>query len=260
TVGGIVDPDKIYGPRLTDAAQQTAQDGVPRPYGWGTFPCAGNIIWTDDLKEHTEKDDGKGGPVSVTYVYTRSYAIAVARGPITGFLIIKRNGKVVYDTRPDAVLTALGYTSRQIKETRAAQAKFEQVVTFYYGDDTQGADPTMTAVLGAGNVPKYHGTAYIVCTDDDVTELGGAIPQYEFVVSVCGTRMTASDVPIFDLLVTGSAVSGGQPVWATSKTVESLSFTGISTSTGADIGAAYASANYGGRWLVIGNGTTRSSG
>lgn len=187
-IGGVVAPEKIHGPKLTDARSQTAQDGVPRTYGYGTFPCTGNLIWVDPtIHEHKKKEKGKGGPTQITYTYTRSYAIAVCRGPIEGYLIIKRNGKIVYDARTDAELSAIGFTSEQIAETRAAQSKFEQVATFYYGDETQTADATITAVKGVGNVPAYRGTAYIVVTDDDVTELQGAVPQYEFVVRECGT-------------------------------------------------------------------------
>ena len=187
-IGGVVAPEKIHGPKLTDARSQTAQDGVPRTYGYGTFPCTGNLIWVDPtIKEVKNKERGKGGPEQITYTYTRSYAIAVCRGPIEGYLIVKRNGKIVYDARTDAELTALGFTSEQIAETRAAQSKFEQIATFYYGDEAQVADATITAVKGVGNVPAYRGTAYIVCTDIDETELQGAVPQYEFVVRECGT-------------------------------------------------------------------------
>jgi hypothetical protein len=190
-IGGIVDPQKIYGPRLTDAVHQTAQDGVPRSWGYGTYPTAGNLIWTSPVSEKKHKS-GKGGPQQITYTYLRSYAIGVCRGPIAGYLIIKRNGKIVYDTRTDAELTAIGYTADQISETRAAQSKFQQIVTLYYGDDSQMPDPTMQAVKGVNNAPAFRGSAYIVVRDDDVTDLRAAVPQYEFVVSNCGTRTDSS--------------------------------------------------------------------
>lgn len=204
-VGAIVDPEKIEGPRLKDASNQTANDGIPRAYGYGRFPCTGNIIWRDVVKEVKNTEGGKGGPEVTTYTYTRSYAIAACKGPISGFLIIKRNGKIVYDTRPDSELIALGYTSDQISETRAAQAKFMEVATLYYGDQT-GPDPTMVAVKGAGNVPNYTGTAYIVLTDDETRE--GEIAQYEFVVAACGER-TQSDVVYARVLWDESTETGG---------------------------------------------------
>ena len=73
-VGGIVDPDKIYGPKLQDARTQTARDGVPIPIVYGTAAVSGSIIWAGPLVETENEDNGKGGPVSVTYTYQRSYA------------------------------------------------------------------------------------------------------------------------------------------------------------------------------------------
>lgn len=185
-VGAIVDPERIEGPRLSEAKTQTAQDGVPLIYGYGTFPCAGNVAWVDEVKEHRHKDDGKGGPEQVTYTYTISYMVVVCKGPISGYKIIRRNGKVVYDARTDAELLALGYTSEEIAETRAAQAEFLQRATLYYGTNDQMPDPTMVAVKGAGEVPAYTGIAYIVMTDDETRE--GEYAQFEFVVAKCGER------------------------------------------------------------------------
>lgn len=189
-VGGYVDPDKIQGPRLTDAVRQTAQAGVPITFGYGTFPTTGNIIWVQPgapTEHKTQERTGKGGPVQITYTYTRSYAIGICEGEITGLLVIKRNGKVVYDARSDAVLSAAGMTAAQISASRAASAAFITKCTIYTGSETQLPDSTIEAWQGVGNVPGHRGLAYIVVHDDDVTELHGAIPQYEFVVAKSGT-------------------------------------------------------------------------
>lgn len=188
-VGGYVDPVKNFGPRLQDAAQQTAIDGVPITFGYGTFPTMGNVIWRSPLREvKKKKRQGKGGQsVNITYTYYRSYAIGVCEGPITGFLQIKKNGKIVYEARPDSDLLALGYTADQVKKIRVAQAKFLNNVTLYLGDDTQMPDPTIESHEGVGNVAPNRGLAYMVVEEDDVTAAEGAIPQYEFVVSACGT-------------------------------------------------------------------------
>ncbi len=207
-IGGWVDPTKIYGPRLSDAQTQTAMDGVPRAYGDGTFPCRGNLIWQDIVKEHKHKDDGKGsGQKQITYTYTRSYAIGVCKGPISGFKAIKRNKKIVFDARTDAELSALGYTSEQIAESRAAQAKFLQKCTLYYGTADQQPDPTIVAVKGVGHVPAYTGTAYIVLTDDETMQ--GEVAQYEFVVANCGDRTEdGADPNATGWLGTGIMASG----------------------------------------------------
>lgn len=184
-IGGYVDPTIIKGPRLTDATQQTANDGVPIPWGFGTFPTAGNIIWTSELRERKKEDDGKGtGVVNVTYHYYRSYAIAICQGirqddgtylPVAGILQVKRNGKVVYDVSPDGT-----------QEQRAQNAKFLRTAKFYLGSEDQLPDATIEAELGLGDAPAYPGTVYMVCANEELTENGGAIPQYEFVVSTLG--------------------------------------------------------------------------
>lgn len=202
-IGGYVDPMKVEGPRLKDARQQTSQDGVPIPFGYGTFPTAGNVIWTDELKEHKKEErQGKGGPKTTTYTYTRSYAIGICEGPIAGLLLIKRNGKVVWDARePDTLRewmqdvpdygTGGGMISNMgvydfWRHAIAWSQRFARKATFYLGDESQMPDPTIEAVEGVGNVPAHRGMAYMVVKDDDLTDMQGAIPQYEFIVAMAG--------------------------------------------------------------------------
>ena len=248
-IGGAIDPTQIQGPRLTDAKTQTATDGAFRTYGDGTFPTTGNIIWVDPIvKEHETTDDGKGsGQEVTTYTYTISSAVAVSKGPITGYKLVKRNKKVVFDARTDAELTALGYSSQQIAETRAAQAKFLEKCTFYYGVAEQTPDPTMVAVKGVGNVPGYSGTAYIVMTDDDTIE--GEVAQFEFVVANCGER-TEDFTGAPTLLITGSAKTVGGPVFAVADASASPEFVGVPQSSGADIELMTATF-HDGTWVAI---------
>src|SRR5690606_24994095 len=158
----------------------------PLIYGYGDFPCAGNVTWVDEVKEHRNKESAKGGPEQITYTYTISYMVVVCKGEISGLKLVRRNGKIVYDARTDSELTALGYSSQDIAETRAAQANFQERATIYYGTQDQMPDPTMVAVKGAGNVPAYTGVAYIVMKDDETQQ--GEYAQFEFVVANCGER------------------------------------------------------------------------
>lgn len=173
-LAGVIDPQKIKGPRLTDATRQTSMEGIPIPWGYGTFPTTGNIIFSGPLVEHEHEDNGKGGPVTVSYTYTRSYAIGICEGPISGIQQIKRNGKLVYDISPTS-------------EILGENSKFLEKCTIYLGDETQTVDPTIEAIVGVGETGPYRGLAYIVLEDDDLTESQGAISQYEFVVQMCGT-------------------------------------------------------------------------
>lgn len=259
-VGAIVAPEQFEGPRLAEAKTQTANDGVPLIYGYGTFPCAGNLAWVDEVKEHRKKESAKGGPETITYSYTVSYMIVVCQGEISGYKLIKRNGKIVYDARTDAELSELGYSSNEIAETRANQAAFLQRATLYYGTQTQMPDPTMVAVEGAGNVPAYTGIAYIVMKDDETRE--GEVSQYEFVVANCGERTDDDSGIVLDypILVTGSFDS--QDIFAVGQATGTLSFDPIPASSGLGDISPSGTAVYGnGYWMSFsnGDGTTRYS-
>lgn len=199
-IGGYVDPDIIKGPRLADAQSQTSMEGAPRPIVFGTAVMSGNVIHAGPLVEHKKKKrQGKGGPVTITYTYTRSYALRICEGPVSGISRVWRDGKLVYDVRdpadwPDAAasITALA----------ADSAKFATGMTVYLGDETQMADPTLEAFPaeyqgGVGNVCAHRGTCYVVFTDDDLTQRQGSIPQYKFEVSVCGATTATSNAGVW---------------------------------------------------------------
>jgi hypothetical protein len=42
--------------------------------------------------------------------------------------------------------------------------------------------PDLEAIWGAGNVPAYRGTAYMVALNEDLTDMSGAVPQWLFEV------------------------------------------------------------------------------
>lgn len=187
-IGGYVDPDVMKGARLTDAAQQTSTVGGIIPRGEGTFRNAGNLIWWTDVKETKKKERaGKGGPVQETYHYSRSYAIGIRLGPCSAIKTIIRNGKVVYEAgvAPEEEYVEDGSGSflneAAVAALRAGNAKFLDKCTIYLGTEDQMPDPTIESYEGAGNVEPFRGLVYIVVRDDDLTDLGGAVPQYEFV-------------------------------------------------------------------------------
>lgn len=221
-IGGYVDPMKIQGPRLTDASRQTSMDGVPIAFGYGTFPTAGNVIWSDRLIERKKTSrQGKGGPKVTEYTYTRSYAVGICEGPIDGILMIKRNGKVVYDARTAEdipIIAAPGggglagpAIRRLIAQLNAQRQGFMGKATIYLGDEEQLPDPTIEAVEGAGNVPAHRGMAYMVVKDEDLTDLQGAIPQYEFVVAKSATA-GAVTAPTPEAAVTARFVNAHFPL------------------------------------------------
>ena len=160
----------IKGNRLTDFAQSTATVGIVIPFGHGEFVTDGNVIWAAlPPKEHvSRKRQGKGGVKQETYTYTMSYAVAFALGELYGYKWIKRNGKVVYTTDPNAPI-----------DDKAYAQKWLQKATLYYGRRSQLPDSTIESYEGSGRVSAFRDIGYIVVEDDDVTEGGGAVPTYE---------------------------------------------------------------------------------
>lgn len=163
----------IKGNRITDFAQTTATVGTVIPFGHGRFPVDGNVIFADlpPKESVTTKKQGKGGVKQETYNYSLSYAVGFCKGPIYGYLWIKRNGKVVYTSDPNAPADDVAYAQ-----------KWLQKATLYYGTMEQLPDSTIEAANGTGKVSAFRGLAYIVVEEDDVTEGGGAVPTYEAAV------------------------------------------------------------------------------
>lgn len=188
-VGGAVDPQKIEGPRLTDAQSQTSSEGVPRSIVYGTAGVAGNLIQSGPLIEHKKKERAsKGGPVTTTYSYTRTVAIRICEAaPLGGTMRLRRvwkDDKLVYDT------SATGKIS-------ADSAAFASILTFYSGDEDQLPDPSLEALPaenggGVGNVPAYRGTCYAVLTDLDCTDRQGAVSQFRWEVCSDATEELVS--------------------------------------------------------------------
>lgn len=197
-MAGLFGSITIKGNRLTEFASQTATVGVAIPYGFGRFPCEGNVIFAPmPPKEHVKKKkQGKGGVKTEEYSYTLSYAVAFCEGPIYGFLTIKRNGKVVWTQDPNASV-----------DDRAYAAKWKQKATFYYGTETQLPDSTIESYRGVGQVSAFRGIAYIVVEDDDVTDGGGAVPTYEAVIIAVGTNYVTTTPYALEDIVEVSADS-----------------------------------------------------
>lgn len=173
-MSGLFGSVTIKGNRLTDLAGQTSTVGRPIGKGFGYVRVEEpNVIWTAGIpKEHVKKKkQGKGGVKTEEYTYTLSYAIAFIAGPVHKFLTIKRGGKVVYTTDPNASVDDKAYALRWLQKAR-----------LYLGTESQMPDATIESYVGAGKVCAHRGLCYIVVTDDDVTNEGGAVPQYEAVI------------------------------------------------------------------------------
>lgn len=181
-IGNAVDPVQIQGPKIGDLQVQTSRDGVPRPIVFGKAAVAGNIIdrGTPRIVKKKEKA-GKGGPVTVSERAYLSFAVRICEGPVIGVSRVWENEKLVYD----------GTAANTIP---IGSVKFLQMVTFYLGGETQLPDPTLEAIHGVGFTPAHRGTCYAVFKNKDVTDTGGAIPQYRFEIDASDPDFYAASV------------------------------------------------------------------
>src|SRR5690606_17910110 len=103
-----------------------------------------------------------------------------------------RNNTKVYDaldpefTDPQSDVSEIpgwmggGEVSSEVPSRNAA---FLEKARFFLGTYDQNASPDLEAVHGAGTTPSYRGLAYMVMADEDVTDVGGMVPQWLFQVS-----------------------------------------------------------------------------
>ncbi len=167
----VVETGRIDRFRLTGASEGTA---VPSVHG--RVRIAGQVIWSSRFLESVRKETagggkggGGGGSTTVTtYSYSVSVAIALCEGEIT------RIGRIW----ADGIEIAPGDLSMAV----------------YPGSQTQLPDPTIEAVEGAGQVPAYRGTAYVVISDLDLNRYGNRVPQFTFEVMRTGAGDLAQAV------------------------------------------------------------------
>jgi hypothetical protein len=173
---GTGGPDPQYN-SLGDMSRQTAEEGSPRVIVWGRVrPIGGNLIYCQEPQTQWtvsfQQTAGKGGDEEEQEVWTqrvyRTYAIGVCEGPISRFVRVWQNNKLVYDARGND----WGIRNNPI---------FLSKNKFYTGAWSQLPCPELQAIFGT-DIPAHRGTAYMVCINHDLTEMGGAVPQYQFEV------------------------------------------------------------------------------
>jgi hypothetical protein len=198
-LAGLVGSQTRKSVRAQETGAQTTTEGAPRAIVYGASIVTGNLIDTGPIRivETTEEAKGSGGPSSTTKTYFRTYAIRVCEGPIAAYLMVKRDGKVVFDVREGSTLEADGTNDI-----------FRGLTARYLGDESQLPDPDLEAIHGAGDVPAYRGSAYVVFSDDDLTARQGSVPQWEFLVA---TAVAANDIELTpsNAVTVGGLFGGG---------------------------------------------------
>lgn len=164
-VGGYLDraaidaltPARQVGPRLTGLQLQSTAEGSPMAAAFGRARLSGQVVWAARFKEKRVEQSsggGKGGPRTVSYSYSLSFAVAVCEGPIDGI------GRVWAD---GAVMDMTGVVMR-----------------VHTGAEDQTPDPLIEAI--EGSAPAYRGVAYVVFEDLPLDSYGNRPPQLAFEV------------------------------------------------------------------------------
>ena len=200
-VGNAVDPQVLKGPRIGDLSVQTSRDGVPRPIIFGTVSVTGNVIDRGQYVITTDSEQqGKGGPVIESERVSLTFAIRICEGPIGGIARIWEDEKLVYDVRPESIITE-------------ESGKFAENMAIYLGGESQLPDPSLEAIHGVGTTPAYRGSAYVVFTLKDLTDRRGSIPNYRFEAVSENTAPDNGDFGYWWLIESDSATADRQKIW-----------------------------------------------
>lgn len=169
----VVESGRLDRFRLTETGEGAAVSTI-----FGRMRVGGQVIWASDFLEtrssRTESSGGgKGTPKSpevttVSYSYSVSLAIAVGAGEIADVSRVWADGEEL---------------ERSTLNMR-----------YYTGSKDQLPDPLIEAIEGAGNVPAYRGTAYVVFEDFPLAAFGNRVPQFSFEV----IRPVQPDMPDYE--------------------------------------------------------------
>lgn len=169
------------GARLEELSVQTSTYGNFIPVVYGNVRIAGNVIWSQPIKEiatTTTVTQGKGGGGATSstteYSYFVTLAIAICEGEV----------ERIERVWADAKQLDLGLGSYR----------------FYKGDESQLPDPVIESYEGVGSTPAYRGLSYVVIEDFPLAEYGNRIPNFTFEVRKKALWPDVDDEPVESLI------------------------------------------------------------
>lgn len=144
-----------HGARLKNLQIQTSAYGKAISIIYGTARVAGNIIWSQPIKEEaitTQNKTGRG--INITYNYYATLAIAICKGKV------EKLNRIWAGTK---------------------SLSFDQIdYTFYHGREDQNPDPFMLSI--EGDIPAYRGISYIVIKNFPLADYHNSVPVFTFEV------------------------------------------------------------------------------
>jgi hypothetical protein len=168
----IFRPSGREGPRLKDLALSTSSYGQAIPRQFGRMRVGGTVIWSTDLVETPQKQNGrKGQPSTTTYAYSASFAVALSSTPIDRVGRIWADGNLLRGAQEDL---KVGGTLRVYRG---------------FGDDP--VDPLIAAAKGA-LAPAFRDCAYVVFENLELGDYGNRIPTLSFEIFGDGGDATVS--------------------------------------------------------------------
>jgi len=190
--------------RINDNLAQTSSYGAVLPIGYGLYRCAGNVIWSSQIEQDSEdvvsgvvSPGGKGvvggGGVPSPITEKRQFlkaSIAIAFSEIPQHRLedivystsqeSQEDGDIVNVTerRSFVAIRRIWLNSYLVRDRRSNQLNPAEdlIIEEYLGDESQVASATIEAFLGAGNVPPYRGTCYVVIPELELTAFGNTLP------------------------------------------------------------------------------------
>ncbi|MFW8634286.1 baseplate multidomain protein megatron [Cribrihabitans pelagius] len=152
---GPVETGRVDRFRITQAGA-----GEPVAKVFGRMRLGGQVIWASRFLETASTTGGGGGkgrpkePQVTRYSYSVSLAVALCEGEIASVSRVWADG--------------------------GEMAPKDLNMTVYRGTADQLPDPVMEAIEGAGQVPAYRGTAYVVMENIPLERFGNRVPQFSF--------------------------------------------------------------------------------
>jgi len=201
-IGNELFPQKASTERFDDINVTNSAYGLPIPIIYGEQNrISGNVIWSSGLNETVNRRKVGTFPARTTlttYTYDVYFAIADSVGTCRNIQKIWLNKKLAFD-RSTYTGSTPDFTPWTVTTGITASNELDfYSVSFYPGNFTQTPDPVMEAELGAGNVPAYRGTCYLVFKNLQLKDYGNALPLVE--VEISGSTLDTAGEIIDDVL------------------------------------------------------------